>query len=80
MDMPGEWLDVEPGIEDGEYVTVIQVDDQVEVEIAPWRNGKYQGSRYMLVYLGIAKVLKYMILPPLEMDITIKKIDKEKEK
>lgn len=68
MKMPGEWLDVEPGIEDGEYLTAIQVDGQVEVEIAPWRNGKFQGSRHMLVYLGRAKILKYMIIPPLEIE------------
>lgn len=65
----GVWLDVHDGVEDvedGEYLTAIQVGDQVEIEIAPWRNGRYQGGKYMLVYLGKAKVLKYLIIPPLE--------------
>ena len=65
----GVWIDVYGGVEDvedGEYLTAIQVGDKVEIEIAPWRNGRYQGVKYMLVYLGKAKVLKYLIIPPLE--------------
>ena len=65
----GVWIDVYGGVEDvedGEYLTAIQVGDQVEIEIAPWKNGRYQGVKYMLVYLGKAKVLKYLIIPPLE--------------
>ena len=66
----GVWFDVCGGVEDvedGEYLTAIQVGDQVEIEIAPWRNGRYQGMRYMLVFLGKAKVLKFMIIPPIEL-------------
>lgn len=45
--------------EDGEYLTVLQTPGGIKLEIAPWRNGKYQGTHYMEVFLGKATVIKY---------------------
>lgn len=50
---------------DGDYLTVISYKGELICEIAPWRNGIYQGSMHMAEVLGFAKVLYYMIIPPI---------------
>lgn len=44
---------------DGEYLTILHDKGNIVAEIAPWRNGKYQGVYYTGVYFGFVKVIKY---------------------
>lgn len=44
---------------DGEYLTILHENNNVVIEIAPWRNGKYQGSYHIGVYFGCVKVIRY---------------------
>lgn len=44
---------------DGDYLTILHDNGNPVIEIAPWRNGKYQGNYYTGVYLGFVKVIKY---------------------
>ncbi len=48
---------------DGNYLTVSKYDSSIIYEIAPWRDGKYQGSYTMQVYMKQAQVLYWMPLP-----------------
>jgi len=48
---------------DGNYLTVLRYDNSILYEIAPWRDGKYQGSYTAVVYLEQAQVLYWMPLP-----------------
>lgn len=49
---PGEKL------EDGDYLTILRKGERTILEIAPFRNGKYQGTHHMEVYLGWIKVVR----------------------
>lgn len=44
---------------DGEYLTILHENNNVVIEIAPWRNGKYQGSYHIGVFFGCVKVIRY---------------------
>jgi hypothetical protein len=63
-----KWHDVQFDVpkNDLDYISIIQFDNgTISIEIAPWRNGKYQGTQYMSCYLGMAKVTHWMPLPEL---------------
>lgn len=58
--------------EDGDYLTMIEILEKNEkrlvVEIAPWRDGKYQGSYTLAMYLERATVKAWLRIPPLKRD------------
>lgn len=54
--------------EDKDYLTAIRyADDRIVVEIAPWRNGTYQGAQKMAVYFNSATVVCWMNIPAIDM-------------
>lgn len=57
---------------DGNYLTLIE-ERRIYAEIAPWRNGKYQGTYTMGVNLGMSRVLAWMPIPPFDETIISKK-------
>lgn len=66
------WRSVDTNAEDGSYLTVIQWNDKTIIEIAPWRDGKYQGEHHMHIYLGQATIVMYAnindIMPIIQFD------------
>lgn len=56
--------------EDGDYLTMLEILEKNEkrlvVEIAPWRNSKYQGAYTMAVYIERATVKAWLRIPPLK--------------
>jgi len=53
---------------DGEYLILVKLQDpdyEYHIEIAPWRNGKYQGSLMMAVEFGQEEVTHWMPIPKL---------------
>ena len=61
-------LEVETPAKDGDYITLLKSNKNnaegcIIIEIAPWRNGVYQGSHYMGVYMGCTKATHWMPIP-----------------
>lgn len=52
------WHKPEEEPKDGDYLTILDKKGRTILEIAPWRNGKYQGVHHMEVYLGWIKVVR----------------------
>lgn len=50
---------------DGDYITLYKYEGRWRIEIAPWRNGEYQGVLIMPVNLGFAKITHWMPIPKL---------------
>lgn len=63
--MDSIWIPAKEKPIDGDYLTAISYKGRLHYEIAPWRNGKYQGLFHMAEYFGFARVLYYMIIPPI---------------
>lgn len=59
------WVDAseETPDTDGQYITAVVQGERVTIEMAPWRNGRYNGSLTMAVYFGMATVLYWMPIP-----------------
>ena len=53
------WHNADKKPKDGKYLTIIKVKGELIIEIAPWRNGKYQGTHHIGVYFGHATIVKY---------------------
>lgn len=47
------------------FITLIESNNKYHIEIAPWRNGTYQGARHMMCALGMETVTHWMPLPEL---------------
>lgn len=71
--LANQWCSVndETPKNEGRYLTLLQVKqsetfDKFIIEIAPWRNGNYQGSYCMNVYFGQYVVTHWMPIPQLK--------------
>lgn len=63
-----KWRDVQFDVpeDDSLYLSLIEFETgAIEIEIAPWRLGNYQGTKFMMCALGMAKVTHWMPLPEL---------------
>lgn len=57
----------EPPIRDGTYLFLIHDKDKkygcLRVDIAPFKDNKYQGAWHLKVYVGLAEILGYIPIP-----------------
>lgn len=57
--MDSVWHNADEKPKDGEYLTILKVNEKIVIEIAPWKNGKYQGSHHIEVYIGKTEIVRY---------------------
>ena len=61
------YVDEEVPNQDGDYITALSNQDRIVFEIAPWRNGKYQGCMCMAIYCKLATIICWMPIPPIDL-------------